>query len=116
MKASSAAIVQGIYFTVTGIWPIISIGTFQMVTGRKTDLWLVRTVGITVAAIGAGLICAGLTGELCSAVFVTAIGSAAGLAGIDLTYTLKRVIAPVYLLDAVVEIMLILWWLLILTR
>jgi hypothetical protein len=37
---------QGVYFFVTDIWPIISIDTFQRVTGPKTELCLVKTVGI----------------------------------------------------------------------
>lgn len=47
------ALVQGIYFFVTGVWPLISTNTFQMVTDPKTDLWLVKTVGIILATIGA---------------------------------------------------------------
>jgi hypothetical protein len=35
--------VQGIYYLLTGLWPLVSIGTFQMVTGEKTDVWLVHT-------------------------------------------------------------------------
>jgi len=50
------ALVQGIYFFVTGVWPLISTNTFQMVTGPKTDLWLAKTVGIILATIGAVLI------------------------------------------------------------
>jgi hypothetical protein len=33
----------------TGLWPLVSIGTFQQVTGPKTDLWLVKTVGVLIA-------------------------------------------------------------------
>ena len=29
--------IQGLYFAMTGLWPLINIETFQMVTGRKTD-------------------------------------------------------------------------------
>src|SRR5438270_11614006 len=38
-------LVQGVYYLLTGVWPLVSIDTFQMVTGPKTDLWLVQTVG-----------------------------------------------------------------------
>jgi hypothetical protein len=41
---------QGVYYLLTGVWPLPSIGSFQRVTGPKTDLWLVRTVGVLVAA------------------------------------------------------------------
>ena len=62
---SVVAFVQGSYFLITGIWSsLIHIDSFQRVTGRKTDLWLVKTVGILVSAIGAGLILAGVTQQL----------------------------------------------------
>lgn len=44
--------VQGIYFLLTGLWPLVSIESFQWVTGPKTDLWLVYCVGCLVAVIG----------------------------------------------------------------
>jgi hypothetical protein len=28
---------QGLYYLATGVWPLVSIETFQRVTGRKTD-------------------------------------------------------------------------------
>lgn len=34
----AAALTQGGFYFLTGIWPIISIGTFQMITGPKNDL------------------------------------------------------------------------------
>jgi hypothetical protein len=48
-----AAVVQGIYFLATGVWPLLSMRTFLAVTGLKTDLWLVKKVGL-ILAIGAG--------------------------------------------------------------
>jgi len=49
------SLVQGIYFFVSGIWPIFSMSTFLKVTGPKTDLWLVKTVGMILVTIGAVL-------------------------------------------------------------
>lgn len=98
------------------MWPLIHIRSFLFVTGPKTDLWLVKTVGVTITVIGAGLIHAGWNNEVNGVVFLIAIGSATGLAGIDLTYALKKIISPVYLLDAVAELALILWWVLLLFR
>jgi glucose dehydrogenase len=104
------ALAQGIYFLITGVWPLVSIGTFQRVTGPKNDLWLVRTVGLIIAVIGATLVVSGATGDIQPPVIVLAILSAAGLAGIDIFYSLKRVISPIYLGDAFLETCLILWW------
>jgi hypothetical protein len=40
---------QGIFYLLTGIWPLVSTNTFQKVTGPKQDLWLVRTAGVWIA-------------------------------------------------------------------
>lgn len=58
---------QGVYFAVFGVWPLISIRTFKLVTGEKTDHlvtgleadhWLVMTVGLLITSIGLVLILA----------------------------------------------------------
>ncbi len=58
------ALAQGIYFLISGIWPILNMRTFLKITGPKTELWLVKTVGLLVAAIGAVLIFAQINAEI----------------------------------------------------
>lgn len=106
------SLVQGIYYLFTGIWPLVSIGTFQKVTGPKTDLWLVRTVGVVVGVIGAVLAVGGARRQTAVELPLLAVGSAAGLAAIDIVYVAKRRIAPIYLLDALAEVILIGGWIL----
>jgi hypothetical protein len=55
---------QGIYFFVMGIWPLFSMRTFEAVTGPKTDRWLVKTMGVLIAVIGAVLVLAGIRGHI----------------------------------------------------
>jgi len=43
---------------------------------------------------------------------VLAIGSALSLALVEVIYVAKRVISPIYLGDAAIELMLIGWWVL----
>jgi hypothetical protein len=106
------AAVQGVYFVLTGIWPLFGINSFQAVTGAKTDLWLVYTVGCLVAAIGAGLLVAAFTGRTTLEVIVVAVASAVVLAGIDVVFVVRGVISWVYLLDALAEGGLVAWWVL----
>jgi hypothetical protein len=108
--ASSLAIVQGVYFLVTGVWPLISIRTFMVVTGPKTDLWLVKTVGVLVAVVGGVLILAGVRDAISPEVIFLATGSALALTWVDVNYVVKRVIAPIYLVDAAAEIVIIAAW------
>ncbi len=104
------SVVQGMYFLITGIWPLVSIGTFQLVTGPKTDLWLVKTVGVLIAVIGLGLLVAGVRNQVTPEIVLIGIVSAAGLGTIDIYYSLRGTISKIYLLDAVAEAVLIIAW------
>src|SRR4051812_30893344 len=52
------AFIQGVYFFITGLWPIVHMPSFLFVSGPKTDLWLVKTVGILIVVIGSVLLAA----------------------------------------------------------
>jgi hypothetical protein len=106
----TVALVQEIYFLVTGIWPPLSMRTFLTATGPKTDLWLVKTVGLLLAVIGAMLIYVQRTVNVNPPIAFLAIGSAASLVVVEIVYVLKKVISPNYLGDALIEIALIIWW------
>jgi hypothetical protein len=106
------AIGQGLYYLGTGVWPLLSMRTFEAVTGRKSDRWLVKTVGVLVSVIGITLMRASRRRRVVSEGTLLATGSAAGLAAIDTTYATRGRISKVYLLDAIVEILLITAWLL----
>lgn len=101
---------QGIFYVLTGVWPLVSLETFLVVTGPKVDLWLVKTVGLLIAVVGATLLLGARRRRIGPELVFLAAGSAAGLAGIDLVYALADRIWDVYLLDAVVEIALVLAW------
>jgi NADH:ubiquinone oxidoreductase subunit K len=107
---------QGLYFFATGVWPLVHMESFLAVTGPKTDLWLVRTVGVLIAVIGFALLVAAFRRQTGAEVRTLAIGSALGLAAIDVIYVTLGVIPPVYLLDAVAEGVLITGWMLLLSR
>lgn len=102
--------VQGWFYLLTGLWAIVDIDSFQRVTGPKTDLWLVKAVGVLVVVIGATLLAAARERRYDAPIVLLAVGSALGLAGIDLVYALAGRISPVYLLDAAAEIGLAVLW------
>lgn len=104
------ALGQGLYFILTGLWPLLSMRTFQLVTGPKTDRWLVNTVGVLVLTIGAVLTRAAFRDRVAPDLPLLAMGSAAGLAGIDVIYVARRRIARIYLLDALAEATLLGLW------
>lgn len=107
------ALIQGIFYLVTGIWPLVHMRSFEWVTGPKTDRWLVNTAGVLIAVVGAVLTRAGLRREMTSDIRLLAAGSAAGLASIDVVYVARRRIPKVYLLDAFTEGMLMVCWVIV---
>lgn len=107
---TAVALAQGGYFALSGLWPLVSMRTFERVTDPKVDRWLVQTVGVLVLAVGASLGLAGARRRVTPELALLAAGSAAGLAAIDIIYVARRRIAPVYLLDALAEGALLLGW------
>ena len=101
---------QAVIYLVTGIWPLLSIRSFEAISGPKTDRWLVKTVGLLVAVVGAMLALASTSRRVTPEVVVVAAGSAASLATIDIVYVAKRRISPIYLLDAVMELGFVAGW------
>jgi hypothetical protein len=95
---------QGVYYTVTGLWPLVHMPSFLSVTGPKTDLWLVRMVGLLAFANGVCMLYSRFTREFPPVLFVLTGASALAFAAIDVYYVLAGTIRPVYLGDALAEI------------
>src|SRR4051812_6931646 len=92
---------QGVYYLLTGLWPLVSIETFQLVTGPKTDHlptgresdpWLVTTAGALIAAAGATLTAAAWRRRNPPEAVLLAVLCAVGLAAIDVIYVARGVI------------------------
>jgi hypothetical protein len=99
--------VQGAYYLATGIWPVLNRRSFEAVSGKKRDFWLVRTVGAITAAAGLSITIASRRNESTAEMAALKLGTALGFAAIDLTYGLRRCISAVYLLDGGVQTMFI---------
>jgi hypothetical protein len=100
-------LLQALYYLLTGLWPIFSIATFEAVTGPKTDDWLVRMVGALAATIGTTLLVASLRSSPNRESLMLAILSAISFAAIDIVYTLNGTISRIYLVDAVIQVVII---------
>jgi hypothetical protein len=103
---------QAAYYLSTGIWPVLHRSSFEALTGRKQDYWLVRTVGLLATSVGLGLYAGSRDdSEVSADMKVAAIASSVGFAGIDLIEVARGRISPVYLLDLAVQIGLLAgWW------
>lgn len=105
------ALLQGIYYIITGIWPLMHIPSFILITGPKYDIWLVKTVGVLILVQGIVIISAALSKRISKEIFMLSVGAAAGLTIIDVYYASIDRIWDVYLLDALAEVLLIILWL-----
>ena len=110
------ALVQGFYYAATGIWPLVSISSFQAVTGPKVDHWLVKAVAVLVLASGIVIMTAALRKRISLEIMMLAVGEAFGLAAIDFVYAMSDRISSIYLLDAWLEVSLVALWILAWTR
>ena len=101
---------QGLYYFITGLWALLSMGTFEKVTGPKTDHWLVKTIGLMLVVIGLALITGGVRKTITPEMAVLGLGTAGALLGIDVFNVSIKKIPRIYLLDAVAELILIVGW------
>jgi hypothetical protein len=110
-RARTLALAQGLYFAVTGLWPILHLRSFEAVTGPKPEGWLVKTVGGLLVTTGVALSTSSRRRAIPRELALLAAGSAAVLALVDVWYAgVRRRISPVYLADAPVEGALVASW------
>jgi hypothetical protein len=103
-RTRQVLLAQGGYYAATGIAPFVSRRGFERITGPKVDWWLVQTTGALVTAVGAGLLSAAAQRRETPEIVGIAAGCAAGLAALDTVHALRGRIAPVYLVDAIVQL------------
>jgi len=109
--AARVALIQGLYYAATGVWPILDLKSFMAVTGPKLEGWLVKTIGMLIANAGLALTSAGARGRVARELRVLGVGSALGFAAVDFWYAgSRRRISRVYLADGVVELGLAAAW------
>ena len=104
-------LLQGTYYFITGVWPLLHMESFVAISGPKFDLWLVRTVGLLLSVIGLVLLSAAYHRRISPEIVLLGLGSALCMAAIDIYYAGVDRIWNVYLLDALSEGFLIALWL-----
>jgi energy-converting hydrogenase Eha subunit E len=109
-RTRALAIIQGVYFTATGIWPLLHYRSFEEVTGPKRDDWLVKTVGLMISCIGATLLMSAKNQRPSAESKFLALSTAIALCGIDTYFSATGRISKIYLLDAAAEVVLAAAW------
>ena len=94
---------QGIYYVTSGLWPILHMRSFEVVTGPKRDKWLVKTVAALITAIGSTLLFSSAREPRSETARHLGISTALALIGVDSIYSIRGTIPKIYLMDAAVE-------------
>lgn len=103
-------LVQGLVNLVTGLWPVFHIGSFMMVTGPKTDLWLVKTMGAVLAATGFVMLRSLKLKDVPFSIAFLGLSLSAVLFAADVHYASTGTISQIYLLDALMELIFAAGW------
>jgi hypothetical protein len=101
---------QGAFYAITGIWPLLSPYSFQVVTGFKEDFWLAQTVGALLAVTGAVLFSAGRARRITAEIALLGGGLAFVLGVVDVLCVAAPRTTRVYWLDAIAEFSLVIAW------
>ena len=104
------ALIQGGFYLITGIWPILNMKSFEKVSGNKNDHWLVKTVGALLIATGGNLLYSASSRKLSKHLKAVVMTQALALTAIDVIYSSKGIISKVYLLDAATELLIVTGW------
>lgn len=110
IRRRHVAAAQAAYYGVTGVWPLVSRRSFEAVTGRKTDWWLVQTFSLALLPIGAALGAAAARDRVTPELELLGAGAAGVLAGTDVAIAARRLGRPTYLLDAAASGALLAAW------
>lgn len=104
MNAELYLCLQGCYYLITGLWPFIHMRSFESVTGKKTEHWLVYTVSLMLVSSALVFLYVGIYKHHSTEVLILSISNCLTLAFIDIYFSLKGIIRKIYLADAFVEI------------
>jgi hypothetical protein len=88
----------------------------MLVTGFKTDLWLVKMVGLLSLTIGISLFQSFLYRNFPISIFLVAGGAAISFAWIDFYYVGTQSIPAIYLIDGALQIIFIVFYILFYIR
>lgn len=102
---------QGIYISITALWPLVHMDSFMQVTGYKTDTWLVHTVSVLLFPLMILIYRSAIRNKPIPLTrSASVISGIAGLIIVELVYYFKGTIARAYFWDAIIETVFLLWW------
>ncbi len=105
-----AALAQGFFCVVLGLWPVVGIHSFESIAGVAPDHWCLTVASLLLATIGVSLLISAIRRDIAVEVFVLGIATALALAVSEVAFFVARRIPAVHLLDATAEILFVALW------
>jgi hypothetical protein len=103
-------VTQASYYFITALWSLIHIDSFMFITGYKTDIWLVKTVGALLIPVSLTLASYIVLQTDQRPAMLLGVLSTLSFIGIDFYYYLRGVISYAYLADGVVQVAILIFW------
>ncbi len=104
------AFVQGAYFFLLGLWPLIHINSFIDVTAIKSDFWMAKTIGLLLSVIGLVLLYAWYHLQNANSLVLLGMASNVVLVGMESYYFSIGVLPTIYLVDTAMQSVLFIVW------
>jgi hypothetical protein len=106
-------IIQGSYYMITALWPLIHIESYMWLVGPITDVWLAKTVATMVIAISITMFFHLSLKTDHRPLILLGISSSLAFAYTDTYYTVEGTLSSMYLLDAAAEFLFLISWLIL---
>lgn len=101
ISARHISLFQAAHYILTGLWAVLHLRSFEALTGKKQDRWLVRSTGLMIATVGSYFLMAGVQGPSPRTRWFGMLFPAA-LATADVCWAWRSTRAKAYLADALV--------------
>jgi hypothetical protein len=110
LKSTDVARAQALFNILGGAWPIVNLRSFEWIYGRKRDVFLQKTMGGLLFAVGCVQLASADSPEEIGLVRRLGIATAFTLLAIDLVYIPKGEMRWTYWQDALCEVGWIAAW------
>jgi hypothetical protein len=108
--AACTGLVQGIYYVAIGLWPLLGPASYIGATGPKPDLWSLHATAILLVAVGLAVALASVRRRLHAELRLLALAVPLGLLVIDVAHVVAGRVVPVYLVDALAQLLFAAAW------
>jgi hypothetical protein len=108
--------IRGGYTFLTALWGLVDIDSFMVITGPKTDIWLVKTVTVLLLPISLCFFYALFFKTDERLISILGMLTSLALACIDFYYTANKTIRWVYAVDGVLEMIFCIAWIYVLVK